>query len=61
MDYRYYRGEGIALPPIITKNLHWLRYIGAAMIASPPLLGLMMMLGLLNLSLFWFFASLVVK
>ena len=57
MDYRYYRGEGIALPPIVTKNLHWLRYIGAVMIASPPLLGLMMVLDLFDLSLFWFFAS----
>ena len=30
------------------------------MIASPPLLGLMMVLELLNLSLFWFFASFLI-
>ena len=56
MDYRYYRGDGIELPPIITRNLHLLRYIGAAMIASPPLLGLVVLLDIMNLTLFLFFA-----
>ena len=60
MDYRYYRGDGIELPPIITRNLHWLRYIGAAMVATPPLLGVLMLLDILNLTLFWFFASFLI-
>jgi hypothetical protein len=57
MDYRYYRGEGIELPPAIVKRLHWLRYIGALMIASPVIFAFLMMFDCIKLSFFWFFAS----
>ena len=57
MDYRYYRGDGIELPDWIGRRMYLLRYMGALMIASPPILALMMMFGIINLSLFWFFAG----
>jgi hypothetical protein len=57
MDYRYYRGDGIELPDCIARKMYLLRYIGALMIASSPVLALMMMFGVIRLSLFWFFAG----
>ena len=59
MDYRYYRGEGIELPDCIARRMYLLRYIGALMIASPVILALMMMFGIIKLSLFWFFAGIL--
>ena len=59
MDYRHYRGDGIELPDWVTRRLYLLRYIGAFMIASPPVLALMMMFGIIKLSLFWFFAGIL--
>ena len=56
MDYRYYRGNLIELPPAITKRLHLLRFIGTLMIAAPPILAVLMLLHILNLNLFWYFA-----
>lgn len=40
MDYRYYRGDPLELPPDITKRLHLLRFIGTLMIAAPPVLAI---------------------
>jgi hypothetical protein len=37
MDYHYYRGELLELPPVFTKRLHLLRIIGTLMIAVPPI------------------------
>jgi hypothetical protein len=56
MDYRYYRGDLPELPPAITKRLHLLRFIGTLMIAAPPVLAVLMLLHILELNLFWFFA-----
>jgi hypothetical protein len=39
--------------------MYLLRYIGALMITSPPILAVMMMLGVIKLSLFWFFAGIL--
>jgi putative effector of murein hydrolase LrgA (UPF0299 family) len=60
MDYRYYRGDGFELPECIARRMYLLRYIGTLMIASPPVLALMMMFGVIKLSLVWFFASVLI-
>ena len=57
MYYRYYRGDGIELPDCIARRMYLLRYIGALMIASTPVLAIMMMFGVMRLSLFWFFTG----
>ena len=57
MDYRFYRGDGIELPDWVARRLYLLRYIGVLMIASPPILAVLMMFGVIKLSLFWFFAG----
>jgi hypothetical protein len=57
MDYRYYRGDLLELPPAITKSLHLLRFIGTLMIAAPPVLAVLMLVHIIQLNLFWFFAS----
>jgi hypothetical protein len=53
MDYRYYRAARLEIPPILVKHLHLLRYLGVMMIASLPVLGLLLLLKLVELSLFW--------
>jgi len=57
MDYRYYRGDLLELPPAVTKRLHLLRLIGTLMIASPLVLAVLMLVHIIQLTLFWFFAS----
>ena len=57
MDYRYYRGDLHELPPAVARCLHLLRLIGMLMIATPPVLAVLMLLHILELNLFWFFAS----
>jgi hypothetical protein len=36
MDYRYFRGGLLELPPAVARRLHLLRLIGTLMIAAPP-------------------------
>ena len=55
MDYRFYRGTRLEFPPAIVKHLHWLRHIGALMIAAFPVVGLLLLLNVFEMSLFWFF------
>jgi hypothetical protein len=55
MDYRFYCGPRNEFPPFILKHLHLLRYIGALMIAAFPIVGMMLLLNVFKLSLFWFF------
>ena len=59
MDYRYYRGDGIELPPFIVKRLYLLRYIGFLMIAFPFILALLLMFHVLELRLIWFFVGIL--
>ena len=56
MDYRFYRGVRLEFPPAMIKHLHLLRYIGALMIAAFPLVGLLLLLNVLEINLFWSFA-----
>jgi hypothetical protein len=58
MDYRYYRGARLEIPPVLVKHLHLLHYIGVVMIASLPVLGLLLLLNLVELSLLWVFVFL---
>ena len=60
MDYRFYRGTRLEFSPAVVKHLHLLRYIGAVMMASFPIIGLLLLLNILELSLFWFFVFFLV-
>ena len=55
MDYRFYRGTRLEFPLSIVKHLHLLRYIGALMIATFPVIGLLLLLNVFEMSLFSFF------
>ena len=59
MDYRYYRGDGIELPPAIVKRLYLLRYIGIFMTAFPFILALLLMFHVFELRLIWFFVGIL--
>jgi len=60
MDYRYYRGDRIEISPAIAKRLYLLHPICALMISTPPILAVLMMVDFINLSLFWFFARILI-
>ena len=59
MDYRYYRGDGIELPPAITKRLYLLRYIGIFMNAFPFILALLLMFHVFELRLILYFVGIL--
>ena len=57
MDYRYYRGDGPKLPSKWGKHIHKLRYIGAVMLVSGMILPWLMVIHVLESTLFWNFLA----
>ncbi len=54
MDYRYYRGDRPKLPGWLRRHLHKLRYIGAIMMVSTPIIGWLTVLKIINITFFWY-------
>ena len=57
MDYRYYRGDAPTLPHTITRHFYLLRYLGALLIASAPVIGVMMILDVFVPTMLCFFTG----
>ena len=57
MDYRYYRGDGPKLPSKWARHIHKLRYVGTAMLLGGVLLPWLMVVKILESTLFWNFLS----
>ena len=54
MDYRHYRGELPKLPPWLARRVYQLKYIGAGLLISVPVIGWLTVLKIIRIT-FWLY------
>jgi len=50
MDYRHYRGDLPKLPPWLARKIYLLKYIGAGLLISVPLIGWLTVLKIIRMT-----------